>query len=202
MFPFPPPPPLLLFLVLPRAKGNPGCALLPGCHGGEIMLAPLLFFSGFSFCSSDTQRSVYTPLFGSISGYLIYKKSCTHSFGSRPFILALFFFFFLLHSDLSIFSPWLPSLPLLHSLWFSLCLFSILLLLFWCVSRSVIQRIRGGGVDASESHLSPWHRRAQSQREGWDFPLYSDLLSAVFYSKCVHTCKCSKTHHGQLMALI
>lgn len=27
-----------------------------------------------------------------------------------------FFFFFLLHSDLSIFSPWLPSLPLLHSL--------------------------------------------------------------------------------------
>ncbi|KAI3367327.1 hypothetical protein L3Q82_008373 [Scortum barcoo] len=34
------------------------------------------------------------------------------------------------------------------------------------LSRSVNQRIGGGGVDASESHLSPWHWRAQSQREG------------------------------------
>lgn len=111
MFPFSPPPPLLLFLVLPRAKGNPGCALLPGCHGGEIMLAPLLFFSGFSFCSSDTQRSVYTPLFGSISGYLIYKKKLHPQFWIPSFHpRSLFFFFSIL---ISLFS--LPGSPLCHS---------------------------------------------------------------------------------------
>ncbi len=110
---------------------------------------------------------------------------------------SLFYFCVLIALFLSL----APALPLLHSLWFSLCLFPILLLLFWCVSRSVIQRIGGGGVDASESHLSPWHWRAQSQREGWAFPtLRPSFLSFLF--KCIHTCRCSKTHHGQLMVVI
>ena len=183
---------------MPQAKGNPGCALLPGCHGGEITLAPLLFFSGLVFVAL-THTEVFTHCF--LDQFLDTSSTKKAAPTVLDPVLSSSLSFFNI-PDLSIFSPWLPSLPLLHSLWFSLCLFSILLLLFWCVSRSVIQRISGGGVDASESHLSPWHRRAQSQREGWDFPLYSDLFSAVFYSKCVHTCKCSKTHHGQLMVLI
>lgn len=100
------------------------------------------------------------------------------------------------------FSP-ASSLPLLHSFWFSLCLFPILLLLFWCASRSVIQRISGGGVDASESHLSPWHWRAQSQREGWAFS-YTLTCFLSIQVKSVHTFKYSEKSisFGLLMILL
>lgn len=64
------------------------------------------------------------------------------------------------------------------------CIIQILPLLFCCALRSVAQRISGGGVDASESHLSPWHWRAQSQCERWDIYLLQDFVwPDPFYKK-------------------
>lgn len=143
-----------------------------------------------------THSCVYTQLFGSIFGFTRYTDSCLHSFASvltSSLSLSLFFrspSLLFRVPDLCISLP-ASSLLLLHSFWFSLRLFPILLLLFWCVSRSVIQRISGGGVDASESHLSPWHWRAQSQREGWAFS-YTQTRFLLFLVKSVHTCKYSQ----------
>lgn len=81
MFPF-----FFLLLVQPQAKGNPGCVCCCAAIGVKSRILPYCF-SGVQYFSFDTQRGVYAPLFGSISGYLTYKKSCTHRFGFHPFIL-------------------------------------------------------------------------------------------------------------------
>lgn len=77
---------LVVLLVQPQAKVNPGSCCYWALIGVKPSRLPFLY-PGFSF-SALTQKGVYTPLFGSISGYLIHEKSCTYSFGLFPFILS------------------------------------------------------------------------------------------------------------------
>lgn len=86
--------------------------------GWNHVYSPTVFYGGLVFFSSDTLRSVYTPLFGSLPWYLTYRKSCTHSFGFCPFILSLLF-----ASDLSVSllgslsaTPLIFIMPLFNSL--------------------------------------------------------------------------------------
>lgn len=160
-------PPFLLFFFKPQAKGKSSpCLLLAAWNHVD---SPCCFLVLAHF---DTRRSVlYAPLVGSIPGSLIRKKRAAPTvLDSVPFIPSPLLFLLLFFSSLiSLFCSLAPVPTLLCCFWFNWGLIPILPLLFWCVSRSVAQRIGGGGVDASESHLSPWHGRAQSQREGWDF---------------------------------
>lgn len=146
--------------------------LATGLLQDGIIPSPLLFLV-FSFLSSDKQRSVYAPLFRSIPGRFICKRAASTVLDS--ILSSSLFHFSVLISLFQLPPPTpqppthTPPPPLLCPLWLNQCLSPVLLLLFWCLSRSVNERISGGGVNASESRLSPWHRRAQSQREGWDF---------------------------------
>lgn len=79
-------------------------------RGVKSCWLPYSFSRGLVFVAL-THREVFTHRF--LDQFLdtsSTKKSCTHSFGSRPFILALFFFFSIL---ISLFS--LPGSPLCHS---------------------------------------------------------------------------------------
>lgn len=186
----------LLFLFSLNVK-EPLAVLATGLPWGDIKSAPLLFSLGFIVLVLP-HKGVYTAQCFVGSGFHL-PKSCNPQcwiLSFNPLSPSVFCFLITPFPSLA------PCLPRLPSLWYSLCLFPIVLLLFWCVSRSVIQWIGGGGVDASESHLSPWHRRAQSQREGWAF-FYTQTCFSSFLFKCIHTCSYSETpwtaHHHNLI---
>lgn len=93
--PFSPPPPLFcFFLFCLELKETLVVLCYQAAMGVKSCWLPYSFSRGLVFVAL-THREVFTHRF--LDQFLdtsSTKKSCTHSFGSHPFILALFFFFF------------------------------------------------------------------------------------------------------------
>lgn len=133
-----------------------------------------LFYWLIYLFSCSTEKWLYSSYFSPCPGFR--EKELMHP---RFWLLACvsLFFFFIFFISMSPFSflGILRATPT-FSVKLNECIIQILPLPFCCALRSVAQRISGGGVDASESHLSPWHWRAQSQCKRWDIYRLQDFL--------------------------